>query len=142
MKYFYSRITNGAYIDALSPSIPEDAVEITKKRYTELFTVPIDGVIGSDESGQPVLIPNGGPTEVELVAKERAWRDAELAKSDPIVARHRDQVESGLTTTLTADQYTELQAYRTLLRDWPTHEQFPDATGRPVAPEWLVGETE
>lgn len=142
MKYFYCSTTNGAYIDALSTSIPEGAVEITKNRYTELFTVPIDGVIGSDESGQPVLIPNGGPTEVELVAKERAWRDAELAKSDPIVARQRDQVESGLTTTLTADQYTELQAYRTLLRDWPTHEQFPDATGRPVAPEWLVGETE
>ena len=142
MKFFYSRTSNGAYIDALSPSIPEDAVEITKKRYTELFTVPIDGVIGSDENGQPVLIPNGGPTEVELLAKERAWRDAELAKSDQIVARHRDQVESGLTTTLTADQYTELQVYRTLLRDWPAHDQFPEAAGRPEPPEWLVGQTQ
>lgn len=140
MKYFYSGTTNGAYIDSLSSSIPEDAVEITKKRYTDLFTVPIEGVIGPDANGRPVVIPNGGPTEAELLAKERAWRDEELATSDFIVARHRDQVESGATTTLTSDQYTALQAYRALLRDWPTNEQFPDATGRPVAPDWLADE--
>lgn len=140
MRYFFSRTTNGAYIDALSPLIPEDAVEITKKRYIELFTVPIEGVIGSDESGQPVIIPNEGPTEAELLARERAWRDGELANSDSIVARHRDQVESGTTTTLTSDQYTALQAYRALLRDWPLNEQFPDVTGRPLPPDWLAEE--
>lgn len=140
MKYFYSRTTNGAYIDALSAFIPKDAVEITKKRYTELFTVPIEGVIGSDENGQPVNVPYEGPTEAELLARERAWRDGELASSDSIVARHRDQVESGATTTLTSDQYTALQAYRALLRDWPLNEQFPEVTGRPLPPDWLAEE--
>lgn len=140
MKYFYSRTTNGAYIDALNSFVPEDAVEITKKRYTDLFTVPIEGVIGSDANGRPMIIPNDGPTQAELLARERAWRDGELAKSDPIVARHRDQVESGFTTTLTQDQYAELQTYRTLLRDWPTNEQFPNAIGRPLPPGWLADE--
>jgi len=80
------------------------------------------------------------PSLEVLVAEERFWRDGEIATTDPVVARQRDQVESGLPTTLTADQYKALQTYRQALRDWPESTAFPDSTKRPVAPEWLAAQ--
>lgn len=69
---------------------------------------------------------------------ERAWRDGELNGTDGLVARHRDQVESGGATTLNADEYKQLQSYRISLRDWPEATSFPKATMRPSAPGWLI----
>lgn len=48
----------------------------------------------------------------------------------------------GQQTTLTADQYAELLAWRQLLRDWPASSAFPDAAERPSPPEWLSSMTE
>ena len=70
--------------------------------------------------------------------------------TDGVVTRHRDEVEEGGATTLTAEQYTELQAYRrafatgrkaehfrwlTIVRwrrpGWPTNpNKRPALTGR------------
>ncbi|MHC8285357.1 phage tail assembly chaperone [Pseudomonas sp. XS1P51] len=69
---------------------------------------------------------------------ERAWRDIELAKWVAVRDRHRDELELGIATTLTAVQYAELLAYIQLLRDWPQSAEFPDSEHRPVAPSWLV----
>ncbi|PMZ32348.1 phage tail protein, partial [Pseudomonas sp. GW247-3R2A] len=46
----------------------------------------------------------------------------------------------GGATTLTTEQYAELQAYRRELRDWPQGAEFPQADHRPVAPTWLSGQ--
>jgi len=80
------------------------------------------------------------PTPEVRARIERAWRDGELASSDGAVARQRDQVESGLPTTLTADQYKALQVYRQALRNWPESAAFPDSTQRPPVPAWLVSQ--
>lgn len=55
------------------------------------------------------------------------------------MARHRDEVEGGLETTLTPTQYTELQAYRRALRNWPEAGEFPLIEHRPPALLWLTG---
>lgn len=71
-------------------------------------------------------------------AVERAWRDAELNATQWPVARHRDELDAGTATTLSADQFAELLAYRQALRDWPAAKAFPDSTARPAAPTWLA----
>lgn len=73
---------------------------------------------------------------------ERAWRDSELAKQVWLRDRHRDQIELGVATTLTADQFAELLAYIRDLRDWPQSPDFPDQAKRPVAPVWDVDQAE
>lgn len=118
--------------------IPGDAVEITDERHAEMLAGQSSGLkISSDENGYPVLIDPPPPSAAEQTVSERTWRDAQLAPTDAIVSRHRDEVEEGIATTLTAEQYTELQVYRRLLRDWPQGSEFPLADHRPVAPSWL-----
>lgn len=58
---------------------------------------------------------------------ERAWRDGELVRSDRELNKVQDGVGTG-TVGVWRD-------YRTLLRDWPEHESFPDSAHRPVAPD-------
>lgn len=71
-------------------------------------------------------------------AADRSWRDAQLDATEWQVARHRDEKDIGLETTLSTDQFTDLLAYRQALRDWPAAMAFPDSTSRPRAPAWLT----
>lgn len=89
----------------------------------------------------------GGITSPEVTAEEKAqqqeaaertWRDAELNDTQWPVARHRDELDAGTATTLSADQFAELLAYRQALRDWPAAKAFPDSDARPAAPAWLA----
>ncbi|WP_256671295.1 phage tail assembly chaperone [Pseudomonas sp. EMN2] len=72
---------------------------------------------------------------------ERTWRDVELTNAVWLRDRHRDQVEIGGSTTLTAEQFQELLVYMQALRDWPQCEAFPDSAQRPVAPTWVAEQT-
>ncbi|AZL67953.1 phage tail assembly chaperone [Pseudomonas oryziphila] len=72
---------------------------------------------------------------------ERAWRDAELAELIWLRDRHRDQLEIGAVTALTAEQFGELLVYMQQLRDWPQTPEFPDASVRPVVPPWIAEQT-
>ena len=58
------------------------------------------------------------PTDAEIAeAKEqeaREWRDSELTRTDP------------LSVLTDHPQKTEIAAYRTALRDWPSTDAFPD----------------
>ncbi|TWR64445.1 phage tail protein [Pseudomonas grimontii] len=70
--------------------------------------------------------------------RERAIRDRALLLTDPLISRHRDEVEAERPTTLTAEQYKQLQGYRQDLRDWPESVQFPAIEYRPEQPAWLA----
>lgn len=94
--------------------------------------------IVADVHGLPLLAAPLDATLAEQESAERIWRDLQLSLSDGVVSRHRDEVESGLSTTLTAEQYTALQAYRRQLRDWPQGAEFPLVDHRPIAPPWLT----
>jgi len=138
---FFSPSTCGAYRPELNgENMPADVVEVPESVWqsllNELSTSP--KMMSSRPNGQPVLI-NPPPLDAEaLAAVERAWRDAQLALTDPFVSRHRDELEEGSETSLTLDQYAELQAYRRQLRDWPLALEFPSTEQRPVAPSWLM----
>ncbi|MDD2047330.1 phage tail assembly chaperone [Pseudomonas putida] len=119
--------------------IPADAVAITNKRHTELLTGESLGqLIVADESGYPVLADPPPPGSEVLAAIERHWRDERLLVTDGVVSRHRDELEEGSATTLSVEQYAELQAFRRALRDWPQVGEFPLIDHRPIEPQWLV----
>ena len=127
-------------LEAANPAclIPPDAVEITKERHAELFEGQAIGKrITSGVDGFPLLLDPLPPSQDYVEAIERVWRDAALAATDGVISRHRDELEDG-ATTLTSAQYTELQAYRRALRNWPEAGEFPLNEHRPSAPQWLA----
>jgi len=120
-------------------SIPEDAVEITAANHAELLAGQSEGkVIAWGDDGYPVLVDPPPQSPEVFAAIERTWRDGQLAATDGVVSRHRDELEEGPETTLTLTQYTELQGYRRALRNWPEAGAFPLIEHRPLAPLWLT----
>ncbi len=123
-------------------SLPPAAelVEVSESLYTDLLSAQSGGqqMITADKDGRPVLKPNPGPSVEDLQRQERLVRDRALLSTDPLVARHRDELETGRSTTITVSQYQQLQGYRQDLRDWPESKGFPSIENRPVVPEWLI----
>lgn len=135
---FASKSARGFYDPEIHSFMPSDALEISTERYSELLVGQSEGrVIVWNDDGFPFLAEPPPPSDEELIAAERAWRDAHLSPTDGIVARHRDELESVGPTTLTPTQYSELQAYRRLLRNWPQQTEFPLVNHRPTIPSWL-----
>jgi hypothetical protein len=122
---------------------PEDAVEVTDDDWQAFGqTAPPAGMRrGSDDEGRPAWItPEVTPEDAQQ--QERAWRDRQLSVTDSLVTRHRDELEADRPTTLSAEQYQQLQIYRLDLREWPETEAFPDVGNRPKAPDWLQANIE
>jgi hypothetical protein len=120
-------------------SIPADAVEITAEYHAELLAGQSGTkVIAWGDDGYPFLGDMPPPSPEELAAVERVWRDGKLAATDGVVSRHRDELEAGGATTLTPEQYSQLQQYRQALRKWPESGEFPLLDHRPPAPDWLA----
>ena len=116
-----------------------ELVEITDDEHSALLAAEALGyVIQADEQGRPVTVPAPEPGAALLALRERAWRDSVLERTDVLVMRHRDELEAGAATALTAEQYQELQAYRADLRAWPESEGFPAEDQRPAMPTWLA----
>lgn len=139
MTVFYSPAERGFFDTAFhhKDQIPGDAIEVTASQRRELqeaistgmlVEVTADGLIG-------VMAPPADPNAGAI--SERAWRDTELAGLVWLRDRHRDQLEIGVPTTLTPDQFAELLVFMQALRDWPQSQAFPDAEQRPVAPAFL-----
>lgn len=114
----YQLMTSGVLRLADSVFIPEDPANRDWILYQEWLS-----------HGGESLPMNSNPGQE---GAERAWRDSELFLTDGLVARHRDELEAGVATTLSAAEYESLQTYRRDLRNWPTTEEFPALTGRPV----------
>jgi len=138
----FSASTRGAYVPGINSSdIPDDVIEIPQGYWISLLqelaaTPKVIGV--RTDNGFPILVDPPPPTADEAADIERRWRTAQLAATDGLVARDRDELEDGGGTTLTTEQYAELQAFRRALRDWPQASFFPFSEHRPVAPRWLA----
>ncbi|WDG89319.1 phage tail assembly chaperone [Pseudomonas chlororaphis] len=114
-------------------------IEITAEEHAALFERVEGGkTIGIGADGRPELQDPPLPSADELALVERSWRDKQLSETDGVVTRHRDELEEGVATTLTAGRYAALQAYRRALRNWPEAGEFPLIEHRPPAPEWLA----
>ncbi|ROM60412.1 phage tail assembly chaperone [Pseudomonas rhodesiae] len=139
MAMFYSPSERGFFDTALNSKkqIPSDAIAVTEPQRTELLAGISRGLLAQvSKSGSLELVePPIDPADVALA--ERAWRDAVLTSAAWLRERHRDQLEIGAPTTLTAEQFEELLVYMQALRDWPQSPEFPDSTHRPIAPTWL-----
>lgn len=136
---FASKSTRFFYDEAIHSSMPADVVEISAEAHAALLSGQSEGkVISWGDDGYPVLIDLPPPSAEVLAATERSWRDQKLADTDGVVARHRDELEAESVTTLSAEQYAELQAYRRALRNWPEAGEFPLIDHRPIAPPWLI----
>lgn len=138
----FSASTRGAYVPGInSTDIPDDVIEIPQGYWISLLqqlavTPKMIGV--SADNGYPILVDPPSPSQDEAAEVERSWRTAQLAATDGLVARDRDELEDGGGTTLTTEQYAELQTFRRALRDWPQASFFPFSEHRPVAPRWLA----
>jgi hypothetical protein len=138
---FTSKSTRGFYDESIHASMPDDVVEISAENHAELLAGQAEGkVIAWGDNGFPVLVDPPSPSDEELAAIERVWRDQRLSETDGVVTRHRDELEEGVEPTLTPTQYAELQAYRRALRSWPEAGEFPLIEHRPPTPLWLAGQ--
>lgn len=143
MKRFYSQSTGCTYLSGISPEMPEDAVEISESVFLSVIARPALGKIRAhNAAGLPMLIDPPELTAGQIAANERNWRDATLVSASEVRDRHRDELELGVATTLTADQFLELLGYIQKLRDWPAAEGFPDVGSRPPKPEWIKQQTQ
>ena len=68
---------------------------------------------------------NPPPTQAQLAALERTWRDAELLKADIEVNKAAD------TGSATEPAWRQ---YRQALRNWPQSAEFPAQSCRPTPP--------
>lgn len=139
MTIFFSPGAVSFYDDKINSVIPADAIEIDNEVRDALLQGQSHGRridVGPD--GYPVLADPPPPSPEVLAAIERKWRDGCLLATDGVVSRHRDELEEGIATTLSIEQYAELQAYRRVLRDWPQTGEFPLIAHRPPPPLWLT----
>lgn len=138
----FSATTRGVYVPGInSTDIPDDVIEIPQGYWISLLqqlAVSAKMIGVRADNGYPILVDPPPPSAEEVEDIERLWRNAQLAATDGMVARDRDELEDGGGTTLTTGQYAELQAYRRELRDWPQGSSFPLSEHRPLAPRWLV----
>ncbi|MBV4492564.1 phage tail assembly chaperone [Pseudomonas oryzicola] len=138
--YLYSAQTGGFYDPRVyGDAMPSDVCEVSVEEYTALLAAPEQGrVVMPDENGRPVISEAPVPTEKQLSAAERSWRDETLLKLCKVRDRHRDEQELFRQTTLAPEFFVELLIFIQQLRDWPQSNGFPDMNQRPLAPAWLA----
>lgn len=137
--WLYSFSKTGWFSPSYNIEIPDDAVPVGLENMIALKAgVTAGQVIVPGEDGEPVLGEPPPPSPEVLGTIERRWRDFQLSATDPLVTRHRDELELELPTTLNAEQYQQLQQYRVALRFWPESADFPTQVDRPQPPNWLA----
>ncbi|NMX55253.1 phage tail assembly chaperone [Pseudomonas sp. WS 5146] len=137
MTVFFCAVTSAFYDDDIyGDQLPKDAIEISEDLRQALLEAQSSGKqITAGKNGQPTAVDPPGLNVEQQVQRERFWRDSELARTDMLVARHRDELDAGRIPTLTDEQYRQLQSYRLALRDWPEQIGFPDELLRPEVPQ-------
>lgn len=142
MRFYYCYDLSGWFSPEYNEVIPHNAVEVDEDARLALLAGTQAGfIIVKGQDGMPELAARPGPSLDQLQTRERAWRDTQLATTDPLVMRHRDELEISAVTTLTNEQYSQLQAYRAKLRNWPESTLFPSNDRRPVSPTWLFDQS-
>ncbi|MDD1147110.1 phage tail assembly chaperone [Pseudomonas sp. TNT2022 ID357] len=142
----------------LAPETPTMVIDSIQSKADGTFVIELNGYpFHATEPETPdvfalvqALIKDGAPCTgyvepqipgEDLKQVERAWRYGEIERAKWLRERHRDEQDLGVSTTLTAEQFSELLGYLKALRDWPQSPDFPQAEHRPVAPSWIAEQT-
>lgn len=150
MRFFFSPSTTGFFRSDIN-GVPEsednslavDAIEVSGELHEQMLLVrERGGRVVAGKGGQPIEAPPVPPTDAEQAEKARRWRDNQLAMSEWVVTRHRDEADMNRGTTITTQRFSELLVYRQALRDWPATAGFPGEAVRPQAPTWLADEVQ
>lgn len=124
-RLYYSASNRGFYHNAVHVVIPTDVVEVSKEEWERLLVAQNSGMeIVPDADGNPIAVdPESKPEEKAV--RMRTLRDRLLAGTDGLVARHRDEVESEETPTLSPKVFSSLQSWRRALRQVTRDPQWP-----------------
>lgn len=150
MNYFYSPMNNAAYPESLKTEYqaaqtwPDDAVQITDETYQTFFACasPAGKTRIAGKQGQPVWgdIPVYVPTEDELAAHARRYRDAFIQATDPMMVSDYSIDDAPLTES----QRSELITARLAFKQWPTLAGWPlielPVISQPDKSRWLLTE--
>lgn len=136
----FSISTGLFYDERIHKDVPGDAVDVTGDQFQELSTGRNAGKQIVLQAGHLVLVDPAPfvQTREEEEARERVWRDQEVARTAWLRERHRDEQDLQRETTLSAGQFGELLGYLQDLRDWPQSARFPVLEHRPIAPVWVA----
>lgn len=124
MSIFYDPDSHG-FFDS-NPGT-DNAVKISDEFYQQLLDAQSEGKrIVPGKKGLPEIADPLPPSEEELAAAERTWRDEQLLLADNEIRKHED----GDANVTGATQ--DWRNYRLALRSWPQSPDFPNADKRPV----------
>lgn len=121
----------------------ERITSVPLESVVEQFDPALVGMFETDADINPVDVDRFSVVNGDLVALDVApnvlvlkdTRANLLSRTDWLSIRHRDQVEAGITPSLTSEQFTELMTYRQALRDWPLSDDYNEPF--PVRPAWM-----
>ena len=144
MTVHFSPSTGAFYDDVLwSAPLPDDVVEVAAEERAALLYAASQGtIIQAGPDGTPVAVDAPAPPTESLAALARRRRDIEVAALRWMVERHRDEIEMGRPTTLSADRYVALLDHLQTLRDVPAQAGFPNTIDWPVLWAGLTDEDE
>ncbi|KVV48228.1 hypothetical protein WT27_04865 [Burkholderia territorii] len=117
------------YDDAFhsNSAIPPGAIKISDREHRALLEGQSQGkCMALCEDGRPTFIEHRARSEEEITVEVLRKRTRLLEQTDGIVARHRDQVDEGIETTLSDSKFRALLAYRRELRDLTKQHGFPN----------------
>lgn len=131
MNVYYSRTTNGFYVEDLNKgNLPSDAVPISYDHYKSLLLGVATGqYITSNAVGYPAL--EAVVVSAEQACKvERNWRNEELMRADIELYKVQD------SDPKSEGSVSDWRSYRKLLRSWPENKNFPNKDFRPKSPDF------
>jgi len=118
-------------------TLPPGAVMVTAEAREALQQAEADGQsIILDAAGVPAAVPPAGASADDRAAQSYRLAEAAIAGVQRLVDTHRDEIDLGAGTTLTAAQYAALLAWRQAVRAWAAASGWPDVP-LPAAPAWL-----
>lgn len=112
----YSPSNNAFYDTAINREIPDDAIDITEKAWTDLLAGQAKGkLIACGTDLRPCLTEQPLPTADELISQAEDKRSRLRAEADTVIQPLQDASDLEIATENEAMQLTAWKKYRVML---------------------------
>lgn len=125
--------TGMLHIYAEAGSLPDDLIAINEQTYTKFTGQPPSGKMRGTHDGMPAWIDIPAPTNAEIAATARRYRDEFLNATDQMTLPDYSICDVPLSAALRADLLATRQAFKS----WPSVQNWPQ-TDLPEIPHWLL----